>query len=527
MKDNKFAAEHNCKKITDLMNISNRFRTIILAAICLVYILVRFWDLTTSCLWFDEIFSVHAAEQPWNSLFWFIAQDLIHPPFFYILLKAWMTIGVESISWLRFFPVLLSIIALVPFLLLCRELKLKFFAIVSALSFFAVNGSLIKYAQEVRMYSLLLCLSLFSMWLFARFFFRGKNFWLLTIINILLVYTHYFGWLVVLSEVAAILIMQRIKIRHILLMFAVAFISFLPWIVAVIQAANIGADVKQNIGWIATPGISSILELALDLVEPFYYQQSNANPTSIFIVAVPILLLILASKILFYVNWKNVEDKKPFYLLTLFSAVPIIAAFIASWLLPVSVWGSRHLIIVFAPTIILSALFLTEIRSKKVKIVFVSILFTLFCAAFFIRLRIDHSQYIWCAWENLAADIRVLESETTEPVKIYVFEELVAYHFWFALRDSDKFQVNVVKGIEGLTEDAAYFLPRGFETVKTTDESNINGERFWIAFRAEKWELTSPPLSNLLTKGYKVGEPRVIEAGNLKAFIAEVSKPGH
>ncbi|MDQ3219452.1 MAG: glycosyltransferase family 39 protein [Acidobacteriota bacterium] len=509
------------------MNISNRFRTVILAAICMVYILVRFWDLTTSCLWFDEIFSVHAAEQPWNSLLWFIAQDLIHPPFFYILLKAWMTIGGESISWLRFFPVLLSIIALVPFLLLCRELKFKIWTTALALCFFAVNGSLIKYSQEVRMYSLLLCLSLFSLWLFARFFNLGKNFWLLTLINILLVYTHYFGWLVVLSEVVAILILQRIKIRHILLMSAVAFISFLPWIVVVIQAANIGADVKQNIGWISTPGISSIFELALDLVEPFYYQQSNANPTSVFIVAVPILLLILAAKILFYVNWKNVEDKNPFYLLTLFSAVPIIAAFTASWILPVSIWGSRHLIIVFAPAIILSALFLNEIRSKTVRIVLVSILFTLFGAAFLIRLRTDPPQYIWCAWERLAADLRVAESGATEPARVYVFEDLVAYHFWFALRDSDKFQVNVVKGIEGLTEDAAYFLPRGFETVKTTDENNINGERFWIAFRAEKWELTSPPLSNLLTKGYKVGEPRVIEAGNQKASIAEVSKPGH
>ncbi len=52
----------------------------ILAVICFVYVLLRFWNLTALCLWFDEIFSVHAATLSWNSLIWFVAQDLIHPP---------------------------------------------------------------------------------------------------------------------------------------------------------------------------------------------------------------------------------------------------------------------------------------------------------------------------------------------------------------------------------------------------------------------------------------------------------------
>ena len=42
-----------------------------------------------------------------------------------------------------------------------------------ALLLLAVNGYLIKYAQEVRMYSLLFFLSLCSLWLFFRFFNRG------------------------------------------------------------------------------------------------------------------------------------------------------------------------------------------------------------------------------------------------------------------------------------------------------------------------------------------------------------------
>src|SRR5687768_1179982 len=154
---------------------------ILFGALVVLYAAVRLWHLDGSCLWFDEIFSVHAAEHEWGALFGFVAQDLIHPPFFYLLLKVWITIGGESLFWLRLFPVFFSALALVPFLHLCRELKLKRETTLLALLFLAVNGSLIKYAQEVRMYAPLFFFSILSIWLFARFYFRGKNIWLLTL----------------------------------------------------------------------------------------------------------------------------------------------------------------------------------------------------------------------------------------------------------------------------------------------------------------------------------------------------------
>src|SRR3954471_13998679 len=97
-----------------------------LAAVCVAFIALRFWHLTYSCLWFDEIFSVHAAGMDFGNLVWFVAQDLIHPPLFYILLKFWILSGGESLFWLRFFPVFFSILSLYPLVRLCRELKLDY-----------------------------------------------------------------------------------------------------------------------------------------------------------------------------------------------------------------------------------------------------------------------------------------------------------------------------------------------------------------------------------------------------------------
>jgi len=82
------------------------------ALLVVLYAAARLWRLTATCLWFDEIFSVHAARHPWGGPWSFAAADLIHPPLFYALLKLWAAAGGESLHWLRLFPALTSVLAL-------------------------------------------------------------------------------------------------------------------------------------------------------------------------------------------------------------------------------------------------------------------------------------------------------------------------------------------------------------------------------------------------------------------------------
>lgn len=500
----------------------------VFALICFVYILLRLWNLTASCLWFDEIFSVHAATLPWNSLFWFVAQDLIHPPLFYILLKIWISIGGESLFWLRFSPVFFSIIAIIPFVLLSRELKLNLLIITLALTFFAVNGSLIKYSQEVRMYSLLLCLGLFSMWLFVRFLNTGKGFLLFVFVNILLVYSHYFGWFLILTEVLAVVTFKREKIKQVLLMFGITTLGFAPWIYALWRAANINSNVGQNIGWITKPNLLSLSQFTFDLFEPVYFEQSNTDSTAIFLITIPIILIVATIAVLRLINWKETDEqeKRAFYLLTYFVFTSILLAFALSWILPYSIWGTRHLIIVFAPVTILAAFLFSKINIKPLlQIISLSLIFLLFGAAFLLQYTRDQPKYIWCAWENLARNLDESTFNKNESIKIYTFEDLVAYHFWFALgRDSkSNFQIIKVNEIEDLVEDKAYFLPRGFGEVKSINDFE-GEENFFVAFRDQEWNETKPPLKNLIEKGYRIGEPKVFEAQGLKAFLFEVQK---
>ena len=491
----------------------NKYRWLI-GSLCLLYVAVRLWRLTDACLWFDEIFGVHATEHSWGGMLWFVAQDLIHPPLFYALLKGWISIGGDGLLWLRLFPVFFSVIALVPFLNLCRELKLPTSTIALALAFIAFNGALIKYAQEVRMYSLLFCLSLFSIWLFARFLFRGKNIWILTLVNILLVHTHYFGWLVVLSEVIVIAVLQRIKIRHVLIMAAITAVAFAPWLVAVVRAAGAGSEVSQNIGWIKPPGFRSLIELAGDLIEPFYFQVSSLDPTAIGWVTLPMLLLTVAAAIVWLANWKRGEDKDRFWLLGVFVLVPLVVAFISSWASPYSVWGGRHLIIIFAPAAILLAVFITEVTNLKVRWAFITVFLLLIAGAGVRYAFTPPQEQIWCAWEKLSESIPI-----SEPQTVYTFEDLSAYHLWFATRKRENVQVVKVDGMPGMAEDRAYFLPRGFEGVRRTLRAGMAGEQFWVAFRDMRWDERHPPVSQLTENGFNVEEPITVDAGGMKAFI--------
>ena len=196
----------------------------------------------------------------------------------------------------------------------------------------------------------------------------------------------------------------------------------------------------------------------------------------------------------------------------------MLLAFGASWILPYSIWGTRHLIIVFAPLAILLAITFSKIKIQQLKFAAIGFIFLLIGAAFALQATRAEPKYIWCAWENLAADLR---QTNTPQTKIYVFEDLIAYHFWFALRDSDaRFQIVKVNGIEGLTEDKAYFLPRGFDAVQAATE--FEGERFFIAFRDKNWNEFAPPLQNLKARGYNISEPQIYEAQGLKAFLVEV-----
>ena len=494
----------------------------------LIFLGARLWNLTATCLWFDEVFSVHAARQPWAEMFKFVAADIIHPPLFYAVLKLWIGLGGESLVWLRLLSVLLAVATVPPFYFLCRELNLKPAERNFTFLLIAVSGFLVKYTQEVRMYSLLLFLSVTSIWLFVRFV-RNSRFATLpalTVCNLLLVYTHYYGWLLVFAQACAVLIWYRKNLSRFLLSAAALIFAYVPWVYAVATFREPTRGLAQNIGWIQRPGGRDLAEYFLLLNKPFLFSQSTLDRADSFLIPWLALLLVgVALAILFFRRWRDRAFTEAERVMLVLAFVPFILSAGLSWLLPYSIWGTRHLIISAVPFFILAGIAIANLKPHWIKLTVMIGLASLMVLAGAVYLLKPAPKLSWCEWNDLARQIPAPTPDEPTQV-IYTFEDLVAYHVWFAPTQTQTptFKVKVVKGVPGVLDDPAFFLPRRFSEIETLPASGIDGQHIWIAFRARRWDENRPPMSHLKTLGYQTQNVLSSVALGEQVFLVELSR---
>jgi hypothetical protein len=551
-----------------------------------VLVVVRVWRLDASCLWFDEVFSVHAARHGWGALVEFVALDLIHPPLFYLLLKGWIAlVGSEAVWWVRLFGVLTATAACVPVVLLCRELGLRARVGQVAVGLMAVSGFLVQHAREVRMYGLLLLLAACSLWLFARYVGaasggkrEGRLAASLFVVNLLLVYTHYYGWLLVGHELIFVAVWRRRRVKEFALMVTALVVCYSPWLWMVWRAAGAGEGlVAQNIGWAVAPRVWDIVQTFLILHEPFRFRQ-NTHERAVLRVNVWLAVALFVPAFV-ALGWRVLGRRRraaagtletetghvreagdgagdgageqfAFVFLIFFSTAPVVVAFLLSRVLPHSVWGVRHLIIIAPAYLLLAAYALYALRplwlATTIRLLLACWL-ALAAVLWFAR-QMSDAPPVWCAWETLAQ--RVVEREASavagarevgvgSEVKVYATEDLVAYHLWYALSSAGsvgerKFRVATVANLPGLVEDRAFFLPRGFDEVSRTDAGATGGgavgseglreEHFWAAFRDTNWNAGHPLLRLLAERGYEIEERFEVTASGQKAFIVSARR---
>lgn len=501
---------------------------IVLAIACLTFVAARLWHLTGTCLWFDEVFSVHAARHSWAGMFKFVAADIIHPPLFYAVLKIWIALGGESLVWLRLLSVFLAVAGIAPFYFLCRELNLKRNERNVTLMLIAVSGFLIKYAQEVRMYSLLLLLSVTSAWLFVKFVrsLRHKSLAALTLCNLLLVYTHYYGWLLVFAQACVVLIWYRKSFSRFLLSAAALIFAYVPWIYALATFREPSRGLAQNIGWIKRPNAGDFAEFFLLLNKPFLFSQSTLDRADNFLIPWLALLPVGAAlAILFVRRWRTGAFTEAEQVMLALAFVPMILAAGLSWLLPHSIWGSRHLIISAVPFFILAGIAIANLKPYWIKLTLLLGLASVMVLAGAVYLLKPVPKLSWCEWNNLTQQIPAPTQGEPTPV-VYTFEELVAYHVWFTPTRAvpPSFKVKVVKGLPGVPDDPAFFLPRRFREVAAVPASGIEGQHIWVAYRARGWDETQPPMSHVKTLGYQTRNVLASVAQGEQVFLVELSR---
>ena len=97
-----------------------RLPWLVLVFVCALFVGARFHGMVDYPLDGDEIYSFTQARADWEWFEYEMVRDAIHPPLFYLMLRGWVWGGGQSLVWVRLFPVLASVLCLVPLVLLCH-----------------------------------------------------------------------------------------------------------------------------------------------------------------------------------------------------------------------------------------------------------------------------------------------------------------------------------------------------------------------------------------------------------------------
>ncbi len=470
---------------------------ILFALIAILFAAARLWNFTAYGLFSDEVFTAQTISLSWHDMLGAITYDVVHPPLFYVLMKIWIHIGGSSLVWMKLFPVAVSIVSIIPFYLLCRELKLKAATTNLALYAMAVNEYMVCYAQELRMYSLLLLLTITSLWLFAKFvnatYVSKRLLIALFAVSLLLVYTHYYGWLVIAVEFLFLMISRRDRVISFSLSFAGLIVCFAPWAFLVTKAAMNKGGLGPNLNWNGRPKLFDLIWYYAILNGPVY---DRLRPY-----AMTFATVLFSAPILFWA-WQAIrkpgtKDRTMLEWLMLLSLLPAVITFGASQVLPQSVWGIRFLIIVAPSYLLLLSIAAMRLRPKWLRALTASLMIA--WIAFSGGIQLANRDKI--AWEPLVRRMIQSEPDQLELIKVYTKQGVTATTIQYYLDNANEKKLRVE------------YLG---------DYTESKDEHFWVAFLKYEHEHNPLPPSDLIERGYKVGDAIEADAPGHKVFLLPV-----
>lgn len=135
-----------------------------LALILITSLAARLINLNSTSIWYDEACAIFEA----RDIFYFIStENFIHPPFYYLLLSAWMKMS-SSVWMLRLPSVIFGVLSVyLMFVLGSRVLDSRTGLWAAAILGFSPFH--IYYAQEIKMYTMVTCLSALSIIVFLKY----------------------------------------------------------------------------------------------------------------------------------------------------------------------------------------------------------------------------------------------------------------------------------------------------------------------------------------------------------------------
>jgi len=354
---------------------------------------LRIYNIEQKNLWFDEVYSWKISQGSVVDIVSETSGD-IHPPFYYLVLKFWMKLFSDSVYSMRMLSVMLSLLSIYFIYRLSKLFLEKDYQVMLVLILYAVSPLNIYYSQEVRMLNLNLFLCLGSVYYFLVYSeSRSKLSGLLYVLfTILAIYTHYFAFLILFTELILSIIFYIKKksgknsLPGFLICFTIINLFYLPWYPVFFSQTSKGQPWRTSQSILKTG--SNILDYFKDVFLSTYY---TFESSAVFYFSVFISLLIVT--FLIYVLFKTLNPKQytpekhsipeKQYTLILLFFVPFFTAIFIS--VRQSILFSRYLSILLPYLFILLVYSSYANFNKKISAAFLILLISTSCFGTYIN----------------------------------------------------------------------------------------------------------------------------------------------
>lgn len=273
----------------------------------------------------DESQSIWQVSRSLNEVFRIIASD-VHLPLYGIILYFWRTIVGSEIFDNRQISLIFFLLGIIAIYNLAKLISNNKNIALFVSLIFTVSPYMNWYANELRMYSLLVLLATLSHLFYLRIFFESKfkklNWILYFVISLLGIYTHYFYFIILLTQVIFYFLFRynfpKNSFRNFTIIFSCLILSFTPWIYLVFSLGN----AKNQTPLLTKPSTVDFFNIYSQQIFGFQVDSVNSLILSFWPILGLLSLLLLK---------KNNILKPKFVYLGFATFIPIILSFIVSY----------------------------------------------------------------------------------------------------------------------------------------------------------------------------------------------------
>lgn len=294
-------------------------------------------------------------------------------PFFLILLKIWQSIFDLHIT-LLLLPIFISVLSVYFFYYLGATLYDGQTGLLTSF-ILALSPINIHYSQELKPYTLFIAVVVLSVLFYSRFFVESevkKNSLYLGLTNAFLLYTHYYGILVIAVENVFLFLHRKKFSHHVRIFFrfnGLSFLLFLPWVLFILYN-HLVKMFGYNTTWISEWRFSMIFQTFMRMSAGYHCPRKLGI----------IISVLFFSFLLYglYRVYKNRDEVKLLsnQLLLGFFFFPIVITSVGAFF--ANVYLDRYLVFIIVPLYLLVAHGITMVPSqmfRAVAIIGLSLLF--------------------------------------------------------------------------------------------------------------------------------------------------------